>query len=164
MIRTVQFVGLLATVIFLLDSGTSAGASGSGALYSTRADTDYDTSNNAQAPADSLSAKQPSNSEASHASRRTSSLIVSLFQTRPSNFDHTFGKFSEDERSEMLTLAKNTFQFAYDNYVQYAFPMDELNPIQCKGRGPDLIDRQVQFFFLGSLFFASILCTYYCTE
>jgi mannosidase alpha-like ER degradation enhancer 1 len=25
----------------------------------------------------------------------------------------------------------------YDNYMKYAFPLDELNPLECSGRGPD---------------------------
>ena len=29
------------------------------------------------------------------------------------------------------------FYFGYDNYMAYAFPEDELNPIYCRGRGPD---------------------------
>ncbi|KAJ6220899.1 hypothetical protein RDWZM_006711 [Blomia tropicalis] len=41
----------------------------------------------------------------------------------------------------MVRLAKDTFVFAYDNYMEHAFPADELNPIDCNGRGPDLVDR-----------------------
>ncbi|ELK15172.1 ER degradation-enhancing alpha-mannosidase-like protein 1 [Pteropus alecto] len=29
------------------------------------------------------------------------------------------------------------FVFGYDNYMAHAFPQDELNPIHCRGRGPD---------------------------
>jgi mannosidase alpha-like ER degradation enhancer 1 len=29
------------------------------------------------------------------------------------------------------------FYFAYNNYLTYAFPHDELDPIHCKGRGHD---------------------------
>lgn len=29
------------------------------------------------------------------------------------------------------------FYFGYDNYMNHAFPMDELNPHDCNGRGPD---------------------------
>ncbi len=29
------------------------------------------------------------------------------------------------------------FQFAYDSYMEHAYPLDELDPIHCKGRGPD---------------------------
>jgi hypothetical protein len=37
----------------------------------------------------------------------------------------------------MLAEAKKMFYFGYDNYMEYAFPMDELNPLLCCGRGPD---------------------------
>lgn len=29
---------------------------------------------------------------------------------------------------------KGMFYFGYDNYMKYAFPEDELNPIDCQGR------------------------------
>ncbi len=29
------------------------------------------------------------------------------------------------------------FSFAYNNYMEFAFPLDELDPIHCTGRGPD---------------------------
>jgi len=29
------------------------------------------------------------------------------------------------------------FYFGYDNYMNFAFPKDELDPIHCTGRGPD---------------------------
>ncbi|KAL8558834.1 ER degradation-enhancing alpha-mannosidase-like protein 1 [Nucella lapillus] len=32
------------------------------------------------------------------------------------------------------------FYFGYDSYMEYAFPEDELNPIDCTGRGPDYED------------------------
>ncbi|KAH7643995.1 er degradation-enhancing alpha-mannosidase-like protein 4 [Dermatophagoides farinae] len=51
-----------------------------------------------------------------------------------------FGTFTENERIEMLKLAKETFIFAYDNYMKHAFPADELNPVYCRGRGPDFDD------------------------
>lgn len=48
-----------------------------------------------------------------------------------------YGHFSERERLEMLEETKKMFYFGYDNYMRYAFPKDELNPIHCNGRGPD---------------------------
>ena len=33
----------------------------------------------------------------------------------------------------MLEKAKEMFIFGYDSYMTYAFPMDELDPIHCKG-------------------------------
>lgn len=32
------------------------------------------------------------------------------------------------------------FEFGYDNYMKYAFPLDELDPIHCRGRGPDYLN------------------------
>lgn len=62
----------------------------------------------------------------------------SIFTESPGYYDKKYGKFSEKDRFEMLKLAKNMFQFGYDNYMKYAFPQDELNPIYCTGRGPDI--------------------------
>lgn len=36
---------------------------------------------------------------------------------------------------------RQTFTHAYDSYMRYAFPTDELDPIGCRGRGPDYADR-----------------------
>ena len=32
---------------------------------------------------------------------------------------------------------KEMFYHGYNHYMQHAYPLDELNPIQCVGRGPD---------------------------
>ena len=48
--------------------------------------------------------------------------------------------FSSSERIQYREKAREMFQFAYDNYMKYAFPQDELDPIHCRGRGPD-VDR-----------------------
>ena len=48
-----------------------------------------------------------------------------------------YAHFSERERLEMLGEARKMFQFGYDNYMNYAFPADELDPIHCTGRGAD---------------------------
>ncbi|PVD24290.1 hypothetical protein C0Q70_14761 [Pomacea canaliculata] len=37
----------------------------------------------------------------------------------------------------MVDEAKKMFYFGYDSYIKYAFPLDELDPIHCTGRGPD---------------------------
>jgi mannosidase alpha-like ER degradation enhancer 1 len=52
-------------------------------------------------------------------------------------YDKKYGSFPELERLRMKDLARNMFHFGYDNYMKYAFPQDELNPIYCSGRGPD---------------------------
>lgn len=48
--------------------------------------------------------------------------------------------FSRNDRLQYREKAREMFQFGYDNYMKYAFPQDELDPIHCRGRGPD-IDR-----------------------
>ena len=45
--------------------------------------------------------------------------------------------FPESERVRLRDLAKSMFEFGYDNYMSHAFPLDELDPINCRGRGPD---------------------------
>ena len=53
---------------------------------------------------------------------------------------HSNGKyryFSENERVQLREKAKQMFYFGYDNYMNFAFPKDELDPIHCTGRGPD---------------------------
>ncbi|MFH4975886.1 hypothetical protein AB6A40_002595 [Gnathostoma spinigerum] len=45
--------------------------------------------------------------------------------------------FTAENIAEAKKDAKNMFYFAYDNYMKHAFPMDELNPINCSGRGHD---------------------------
>lgn len=45
--------------------------------------------------------------------------------------------FPPQLRAQMRDLARGMFVFGYDNYMAHAFPQDELNPIHCRGRGPD---------------------------
>ena len=53
-------------------------------------------------------------------------------------YDRKYRHFSEEQRTHGLQLARHMFQFGYDSYMKYAFPADELNPIDCTGRGPDV--------------------------
>ncbi|CAF2050695.1 unnamed protein product [Rotaria magnacalcarata] len=46
--------------------------------------------------------------------------------------------FPRSERLLYREKAREMFQFGYDNYMKYAFPKDELDPIHCRGRGPDV--------------------------
>ena len=48
-----------------------------------------------------------------------------------------YGAFSENERIGLLNTTKEMFYFGYKNYMKYAYPMDELDPIHCTGRGHD---------------------------
>ena len=55
--------------------------------------------------------------------------------SRDSNGKYRY--FSENERVKLREKAKQMFYFGYDNYMNFAFPKDELDPIHCTGRGPD---------------------------
>ena len=48
-----------------------------------------------------------------------------------------YSYFPESDRLKMIEETKKMFYFGYDSYMNHAFPMDELNPILCTGRGPD---------------------------
>lgn len=67
----------------------------------------------------------------------TSQGALNIFKKPLDSLDIKYGSFSEDLRLQMLAEAKKMFYFGYDNYMTYAFPMDELNPLLCCGRGPD---------------------------
>merc|ERR1719369_718343 len=56
---------------------------------------------------------------------------------RRTELEAQYGVFSEETRLEMLEETKKMFYHGYDNYMTHAFPMDELDPIHCCGRGPD---------------------------
>jgi len=45
--------------------------------------------------------------------------------------------FPEELRLTFRERARQMFTNAYDNYIRHAFPMDELNPVNCTGRGRD---------------------------
>ncbi|KAG8436066.1 hypothetical protein GDO86_007245 [Hymenochirus boettgeri] len=52
-------------------------------------------------------------------------------------YGRRYSTFPDGLRSEMREMARAMFLFGYDNYMKFAFPEDELNPILCRGRGPD---------------------------
>lgn len=60
-----------------------------------------------------------------------------IFSHGYDRLDQKYGSFTEKMRLEMLEEVKKMFYFGYDGYMKYAFPMDELDPIHCVGRGPD---------------------------
>ncbi|KAL7065180.1 hypothetical protein AAHC03_05375 [Spirometra sp. Aus1] len=41
----------------------------------------------------------------------------------------------------MLAKVREMFDFGFTNYMRYAYPLDELDPIHCAGRGYDFADR-----------------------
>nr|CAH8850216.1 unnamed protein product [Trichobilharzia regenti] len=44
---------------------------------------------------------------------------------------------SSSEKRSLASLVYTMFSFAYDGYMKHGFPFDELNPIDCVGRGYD---------------------------
>ena len=48
--------------------------------------------------------------------------------------------FPDSLRLECKEGARKMFFYGYDSYMKYAFPQDELNPIACTGRGPDVLN------------------------
>ncbi|XP_073501131.1 ER degradation-enhancing alpha-mannosidase-like protein 1 [Phyllobates terribilis] len=55
-------------------------------------------------------------------------------------YGRRYSSFPAGLRREMREMARGMFSFGYDNYMRFAFPEDELNPILCRGRGPDTGD------------------------
>ncbi|KAI0321883.1 alpha-mannosidase [Amylostereum chailletii] len=45
--------------------------------------------------------------------------------------------WSTDRKLEVRGKVRDLFYHGYDNYMQHAFPMDELAPLSCGGHGPD---------------------------
>uniref|UniRef100_A0A7M4F3L8 alpha-1,2-Mannosidase n=1 Tax=Crocodylus porosus TaxID=8502 RepID=A0A7M4F3L8_CROPO len=50
------------------------------------------------------------------------------------------GAFPGPLRAQLRDAARGMFAFGYDGYMHHAFPHDELDPIHCRGRGPDRRD------------------------
>lgn len=48
--------------------------------------------------------------------------------------------FSRGTRLALREKARGMFYHGWDSYMDYAFPDDELRPLSCSGRGPDLND------------------------
>uniref|UniRef100_A0A8C3PJ26 alpha-1,2-Mannosidase n=1 Tax=Calidris pygmaea TaxID=425635 RepID=A0A8C3PJ26_9CHAR len=47
------------------------------------------------------------------------------------------GAFPPQLRARLRDAARGMFVFGYDSYMRHAFPRDELDPLHCRGRGPD---------------------------
>nr|XP_057929518.1 ER degradation-enhancing alpha-mannosidase-like protein 1 [Doryrhamphus excisus] len=63
---------------------------------------------------------------------------LSFFDGHKDDYVRRYSSFSGALKEAMKEKAKGMFYFGYDNYMKYAFPKDELNPIDCEGRGPDV--------------------------
>ncbi|VIO87744.1 ER degradation-enhancing alpha-mannosidase-like, putative [Brugia malayi] len=53
------------------------------------------------------------------------------------SYTSKYGSFTPEELLEAKKATREMFYFAYENYIRHAFPMDELDPINCSGRGYD---------------------------
>lgn len=69
-------------------------------------------------------------------SRTAAVATYNIFSPR-TLLEKKYGTFTEAERLEMLEETRKMFYHGYDNYMRHAFPLDELNPLLCSGRGPD---------------------------
>lgn len=65
---------------------------------------------------------------------------LSFFKASRDEYDRKYGSFPDALKIKMKGMARDMFYFGYDNYMKYAFPEDELNPIDCEGRGPDVLN------------------------
>ncbi|KAG2470788.1 ITPR1 protein, partial [Polypterus senegalus] len=69
--------------------------------------------------------------------REGKAAYTSYFEDSHDEYAKKYSSFPENLKAKMKDMAKAMFYFGYDNYMKYAFPEDELNPIDCEGRGPD---------------------------
>ncbi|KAF3856211.1 hypothetical protein F7725_016934, partial [Dissostichus mawsoni] len=65
---------------------------------------------------------------------------LSFFDSNRDEYSRRYSSFPDPLKAKMKDMAKEMFYFGYDNYMKYAFPEDELNPIDCEGRGPDVLN------------------------
>ncbi|CAL1609445.1 unnamed protein product [Knipowitschia caucasica] len=65
---------------------------------------------------------------------------LGLFQGKQDEYVRRYSSFPDSLKAKMKDMARDMFYFGYDNYMKYAFPKDELNPIDCEGRGPDVLN------------------------
>ncbi|KAM8867870.1 ER degradation-enhancing alpha-mannosidase-like protein 1 isoform 2-T4 [Synchiropus picturatus] len=65
---------------------------------------------------------------------------LSFFEGNRDEYVRRYSSFPDALKAKMRDMAKDMFYFGYDNYMKYAFPEDELNPIDCEGRGPDVLN------------------------
>lgn len=62
---------------------------------------------------------------------------LNIFRKPLDDLEKKYGSFPDELRIQLREEAREMFYFGYNNYMKHAFPMDELNPIMCSGRGPD---------------------------
>ncbi|MPC99664.1 ER degradation-enhancing alpha-mannosidase-like protein 1 [Portunus trituberculatus] len=69
-----------------------------------------------------------------------SECAFNIFRYPLGSIERKYGSLPESERLRLKEDTRDMFYFGYDNYMKYAYPEDELNPILCRGRGPDRDD------------------------
>ncbi|XP_072308608.1 ER degradation-enhancing alpha-mannosidase-like protein 1 [Eucyclogobius newberryi] len=74
------------------------------------------------------------------APRSYQGFYLGLFQGKQDEYVRRYSSFPNSLKTKMKGMARDMFYFGYDNYMKYAFPKDELNPIDCEGRGPDVLN------------------------
>lgn len=65
---------------------------------------------------------------------------LNFFDGNKDEYVRRYSTFPDALKTQMKAMAKDMFYFGYDNYMKHAFPEDELNPIDCQGRGPDVVN------------------------
>uniref|UniRef100_A0A3Q2DDW1 alpha-1,2-Mannosidase n=1 Tax=Cyprinodon variegatus TaxID=28743 RepID=A0A3Q2DDW1_CYPVA len=65
---------------------------------------------------------------------------LNFFDGNKDEYVRRYSSFPDTLKLKMKDMAREMFYFGYDNYMKYAFPEDELNPIDCEGRGPDVLN------------------------
>eukprot|EP00066_Takifugu_rubripes_P022985 XP_011612251.1 PREDICTED: ER degradation-enhancing alpha-mannosidase-like protein 1 isoform X3 [Takifugu rubripes] len=65
---------------------------------------------------------------------------LNFFDGHKDEYARRYSSFPDALKAKMKDMAKEMFYFGYDNYMRHAFPADELNPIECNGRGPDVLN------------------------
>lgn len=58
--------------------------------------------------------------------------LVAFATARDQPFSGSF--MSKEEKQGLMEKAKEMFYHAYNNYLEHAYPADELMPLSCKGR------------------------------
>lgn len=58
--------------------------------------------------------------------------LVAFATARDQSFSGPF--MSKEEKQGLMEKAKEMFYHAYNNYMEHAYPADELMPLSCKGR------------------------------
>lgn len=67
----------------------------------------------------------------------TCSSAIPPFPFYNTDYENKFGVLNKEDLNIAREQAKEIFYFGYNNYMKYAFPLDELDPIHCQGRGHD---------------------------